>query len=175
MLLEADVGQGRRGVLLTKRSGQLSTHPGEIALPGGMQDASDADLWHTARREAEEEVGVQPASLGHPQALPPSYTRRGVKVFPFVANWLAPHGLVLNEAEIAYSFWMPVDFLLSDPRIRTDIFVRNGQEFWAPVYRFEGEVVWGFTARVLLDYVNRCFNAQLDRRHRAPEARHKSI
>jgi hypothetical protein len=46
-------------VLLTQRSFQLRTHPGEVALPGGKQDPQDQnDDVITALRETQEEVGL---------------------------------------------------------------------------------------------------------------------
>jgi 8-oxo-dGTP pyrophosphatase MutT (NUDIX family) len=46
-------------VLLTQRSFQLRSHPGEVALPGGKQDPEDNnDDVITALRETKEEVGL---------------------------------------------------------------------------------------------------------------------
>ncbi|KQJ98150.1 hypothetical protein BRADI_3g35160v3 [Brachypodium distachyon] len=62
---------GELRVILTKRSSSLSTHSGEVALPGGKADKGDADNAATALREAEEEIGLDPclvtvvASLEH--------------------------------------------------------------------------------------------------------------
>ncbi|KAI8611433.1 hypothetical protein BC830DRAFT_657831 [Chytriomyces sp. MP71] len=47
-------------VILTKRSLQLRTHAGEVALPGGRMDEQDADIAATALREAHEEIGLHP-------------------------------------------------------------------------------------------------------------------
>ncbi|KAI0329275.1 hypothetical protein GY45DRAFT_1354623 [Cubamyces sp. BRFM 1775] len=49
---------GELRVLLTTRSKSLRTHPGQVALPGGRVDATDADVFETAYREAHEEVGL---------------------------------------------------------------------------------------------------------------------
>ncbi|KAI0774998.1 NUDIX hydrolase domain-like protein [Trametes elegans] len=56
VLLFEKAGQLR--VLLTTRSKSLRAHPGQVALPGGKVDASDADVFETAYREANEEVGL---------------------------------------------------------------------------------------------------------------------
>jgi 8-oxo-dGTP pyrophosphatase MutT (NUDIX family) len=36
---------------------------GEVCLPGGKRDATDPDDAFTAKREAQEEMGVQPSSV----------------------------------------------------------------------------------------------------------------
>src|SRR5919199_6822952 len=45
--------------LLTERPATLSRHPGQISLPGGAMDPEDPDLWHTAIRETQEELGIK--------------------------------------------------------------------------------------------------------------------
>jgi 8-oxo-dGTP pyrophosphatase MutT (NUDIX family) len=51
-------------LLLTKRSLQLRSHPGQVAFPGGKQDPEDnQDDVRTALREAHEEVGLDPTSI----------------------------------------------------------------------------------------------------------------
>ncbi|OQU80356.1 hypothetical protein SORBI_3007G115200 [Sorghum bicolor] len=52
---------GELRVILTKRSSSLSTHSGEVALPGGKAEEGDADDAATALRESKEEIGLDPA------------------------------------------------------------------------------------------------------------------
>ena len=49
------------GLILTRRPMHMRKHAGEVAFPGGSKDDTDESLWHTALREAEEEVGLDPA------------------------------------------------------------------------------------------------------------------
>ncbi|CAN1327335.1 Nudix hydrolase 15, mitochondrial [Linum perenne] len=58
-IFEGDSGEFR--VILTKRSSRLSTHSGEVSLPGGKADESDKDDGDTATREAKEEIGLDPS------------------------------------------------------------------------------------------------------------------
>ncbi|XP_077245626.1 nudix hydrolase 22, chloroplastic-like isoform X2 [Tasmannia lanceolata] len=55
--------QGELRVILTKRSENLSTHPGEVALPGGKMEEGDEDDSATALREAKEEIGLDPSHV----------------------------------------------------------------------------------------------------------------
>ncbi|KAH9797239.1 Nudix hydrolase 15 [Citrus sinensis] len=58
-LFEGDAGDLR--VILTKRSSRMSTHSGEISLPGGKAEEGDRDDGDTATREAKEEIGLDPS------------------------------------------------------------------------------------------------------------------
>ncbi|MDZ7924853.1 MAG: CoA pyrophosphatase [Marinagarivorans sp.] len=145
-------------VLLVQRALHLNSHAGEVALPGGKWEIGDADLAATARREAFEEVGLKATDIATLQAMPSRFTRQGIRVTPFVAELSVASGcelqLVACMQELQALFWMPLDIVLADQRERTDIFERAGKEYWAPLYRFDGYCVWGFTARLLVDYVN---------------------
>ena len=44
-------------------------HPGQVSFPGGRAEKEDKDKAHTALREANEEISLQPGDveiLGHP-------------------------------------------------------------------------------------------------------------
>ena len=45
-------------IVLTVRSKNLNSHPGQISLPGGSEEAIDSDVVATALRESEEEIGL---------------------------------------------------------------------------------------------------------------------
>ena len=55
--------EGKRHVLLTKRSQAVEHHKGEISFPGGKLDPDDADLLSCALRETDEEVGIKPSDV----------------------------------------------------------------------------------------------------------------
>lgn len=174
ILLERSSSAGME-ILLVKRARHLNSHAGEVGLPGGMREPFDEDLWHTALREAEEEVGLAPDSVIFKHSLRHAFTRQGVEVAPFVAAWQQEHPLSLCADEIESAFWLPVSFLKQDQRVRTDIFTRQTKEYWAPVYRYAGHIIWGFTARLLVEYLNLCHGAAIGRSHQAPVARFKPV
>lgn len=162
-----------RAVLLTERAAHLEAHPGEIALPGGKWEPGDSCLEQTALRETEEEVGVASDALRLIGRLPLSYTGRGVPVTPFVAELIRDVPLVLDPAELSAAFWVPDHALLADERLRTDIFELRGREYWAPAYHYLGHRIWGFTARVLVQFMNAYWQAEISRDHASPVFRYK--
>ncbi len=156
-------------ILLTQRSLRLNSHAGEVAFPGGKKELSDADLQETALREAYEEVGLRAQDATIVRQLQTSDTRLGVAVTPFVAT--VPDNLTLVPCvyEVESLFWVPVKWLLSDPRKKTQLFKRGSQTYWSPVYTFSGYTIWGLTARLLVDFMNQHYGAAITREHIAPE------
>ncbi|XWS18482.1 hypothetical protein CRYUN_Cryun32bG0047400 [Craigia yunnanensis] len=62
-------------VILTKRSSNLSIHSGEVALPGGKIEETDADDVETALREAKEEIGLDPSLVNVVTVPEPIFTK----------------------------------------------------------------------------------------------------
>lgn len=142
-------------VLLLARATTLRSHPGQVAFPGGRQDAEDRGPVDAALREAHEETGLDPAGvdvLGALSPIPLEHSRH--LVTPVLGWWRHPSPVrVMDEAESADVFRAPVADLL-DPANRGSTVVRlDGQEWRGPgflVRHATGEhLVWGFTAMVL--------------------------
>ena len=75
------------GLIFTERRADLRRHAGEISFPGGRRDEGDADLVATALREAQEEIGLDPAAVELGEALPPTATFvTGYRIHPFVGR-----------------------------------------------------------------------------------------
>ncbi len=165
----ANVESVTESILLTHRAEHLSLHSGEVAFPGGKWEPSDQNLMETALRESHEEVGLVPSRVDIIGQLPASCTRNKIKVTPYVGRVETEEGLTANVEELQSLFWVPLDFLVEDQRQRTDVFVLDGKEFWAPVYAWEGYKIWGFTARVIVDFLNRMYKQNITRQHSAPE------
>ena len=72
-------------VLLTERTKHLSNHSGQIAFPGGKADKEDADASATALREAEEEIGLDPALVDVLGVLPHYVTGTAFIITPVIA------------------------------------------------------------------------------------------
>ncbi|ACR10657.1 NUDIX hydrolase [Teredinibacter turnerae] len=171
LLALSDRPKGQEEILLTLRAVHLSSHSGEVAFPGGKWEPGDPDLYATALREAEEEVGLVPQVFSFLGELQPSYTRQGTRVTPYVGRIPADVDLAPNPSELDELFWFPLAELVADKRVRTDVFEWRGEEYWSPAYRYAGHIIWGFTARVLVEFLARFYGIELGREHSAPEIR----
>ena len=145
-------------IILTKRSEGLSSHKGEVALPGGRIDLTDRDVIHTALRESHEEVGLDPQHVEVLGRLDPMVTRFGMKVTPVVG--IVPENIVLtaNPVELDAVFQVPLEFLLRDQRLRTDIGTIGGHKVQVPCWRYHSYEIWGVTAVILVMLMNKVFD-----------------
>lgn len=144
------------GLIFTERRADLRRHAGEISFPGGRRDAADADLAATALREAREEIGLDPAAVALSGALLPVSTFvTDYLVHPFVGTVpeLAELDLRPNPGEVETVLTFSLERLRSGYRMRR--LVRGGVAVHTPTYEVEGQLVWGATARILGDLLDR--------------------
>lgn len=138
-------------LLFTKRSDALSRHPGEISFPGGLADPGDVDLAATALREAQEEVGLDPALPEILGALPPVHTTvSGILVVPFVGMLVDPPVLSADAGEIDEVLTFPVERLMDAEAVH-ELARPDGRRWRGWMYEVEGRTVWGATGRMLHD------------------------
>lgn len=148
-------------IILTLRSNNLSTHSGEVALPGGRRDPGDVDLAYTALREAHEEIGLLPDLVEVVGPLGTLVSRFGIKVTPFVGIVPDVFDLRPNEYEIQEVFRVPVSYFLEDNREMTHRIDYEGRSWYVPSYRYEGFRIWGLTALILVELMNVAFDARI--------------
>jgi 8-oxo-dGTP pyrophosphatase MutT (NUDIX family) len=137
-------------VVLTRRTWNLRSHQGEVSFPGGRQDPGET-IEEAARREAREEIDLDPASveiIGELDHLA-TFTSQSF-VVPYVGSLHGRPALTANPSEVAAVLHVPLSELL-DPAIYRE-------ERWQfldgadrPIFFFElvGDTVWGATAAML--------------------------
>jgi len=138
-------------VLLTKRSPDLPHHKGQISLPGGTKETGES-LRETALREAQEEIGADPATITVLGELSPLYIPVSRFVLhPVVGVTESPSDWLPEPREVDRVLEVPLP-VLADPAVRdTETRLILGMERQVPVFRVEGEAVWGATAMVLAE------------------------
>lgn len=144
-------------MLLTQRTAHLRDHAGQVSFPGGRCEPEDPDPVFTALREAQEEVGVDPAQVEVFGCLPEYLTSTGFRVTPVVGLVTPPLNLRLDDFEVAEVFEPPLEFLLDPANRRRDTVEYRGalREYWAMPWR--GYYIWGATAGMLVSL--QCFLA----------------
>lgn len=136
-------------ILLTRRATHLRHHSGQIAFPGGKIDDSDASPWAAALREAEEEIGLNPADATALGYLDPWQTGTGYRIIPTLALISASTHFTPNAHEVDDIFEVPVAFLM-DPRhhlIHSRQAEGRERRFYAMQYG--AHYIWGATAGIL--------------------------
>jgi 8-oxo-dGTP pyrophosphatase MutT (NUDIX family) len=100
-------------LLLTERTTNLSTHSGQVALPGGRTDESDRDATDTALREAHEEIGLPRDHVEVLGTLPTYVTGTAFIITPVVALVKPGFALQPNPGEVADVFEVPLSYLMN--------------------------------------------------------------
>ncbi len=140
--------------VFTRRRDDLRRHAGEISFPGGRQDDDDDDLRATALREAEEEIGLAPEAVELVGALQPTPTiATDYAVYPFVGLIEPGHAWRPSAAEVAAVLEFPLARLRAG--FGRERLVRRGVPFRTDVYVVDDELIWGATARILADLLER--------------------
>ncbi len=145
---------GRLHAVFTRRRDDLRRHAGEVSFPGGRQDGDEEDLRETALREAEEEIGLPRDAVRLVGALAPTPTVvTNYAIYPFVGMIEPGHRWLPSATEVAEVLELALDDLRAGHERKR--LVRRGAPFLNDVYTVDGNVIWGATARILADLLDR--------------------
>ena len=146
--------EGELHAVLTRRRDDMRRHAGEISFPGGRQDDHEDDLRATALREAHEEIGLPADAVELVGALQPTPTiATNYAVYPFVGLIEPGHAWVPSETEVDAVLELPLRALRDGYERRR--LLRRGVPFRTDVYVVDDHLVWGATARMLGDLLER--------------------
>lgn len=143
-------GEDGPTTILTRRPQHMRKHAGEVAFPGGSHDETDESLWHTALREAHEEVALDPLLPIFTGDLDRFVTGASFSlVQPIVAVLDAPPTLRASPDEVEEILRVPLAELMLPNVYRTEEWFWNDE--WREMHFFElvGDTVWGATALML--------------------------
>jgi 8-oxo-dGTP pyrophosphatase MutT (NUDIX family) len=137
-------------VVLVRRSDELSRHAGQYAFPGGAVEPGDSGPVAAALRESWEEVGLEPGRVEVLGLMDDFRTPTGFVITPVVGAVGPGPELHPASGEVAEVVPIPLLHLL-----RADAFTRvtrqaRGLLVHGDALLWEGRVVWGATARMLL-------------------------
>ena len=138
-------------VLFTQRTTHLRSHSGQVSFPGGRAEPGDASAEFTALREAEEEIGLRPASVEVLGRLPDYRTRTGYRVSPVVGLLTPPVAFTPDPHEVAEIFEVPLAFLLDERNRQRRTREFQGQQVGYYVFEYGEKVIWGATAGMLVN------------------------
>lgn len=137
-------------VVLTRRSTSVSTHKGEVCLPGGKRDDLDETDERTALREAQEELGLDPAIVKVLCKFPPLLSKHYLSVTPVVARIPAQVSFTPNKDEVSDVFSPPLHMFLEDRNHHHKDVTWHGFQYRCHYFKYEEYIIWGLTAEVVI-------------------------
>ncbi|HEX9609520.1 MAG TPA: CoA pyrophosphatase [Candidatus Limnocylindria bacterium] len=141
---------GRLVIPITIRRDELRAHAGEVSLPGGAVEATDADVEAAALREAWEEIALEPAIVRVVGRLDPVWIPvSNFELVPVVGTVATRPSLVPQDSEVAAIVELPLEALHDEEVIGVEEFSARGITLRAGAYRYGGVRVWGATAITL--------------------------
>jgi 8-oxo-dGTP pyrophosphatase MutT (NUDIX family) len=145
---------GEPNLVFTKKTETVPHHKGQFAFPGGLVGAGDASRVETALREAQEEVGLDPAAvevLGVMDDAPTATT--GFVITPVVGLCAAVPVLAPDGREIERVLEVPLRLLVEPGVFREEWWEREGRPHQVLFYTVGEDVIWGATARILKEFL----------------------
>lgn len=147
-------------VILTKRASHLKHHPGQIAFPGGKVDeGDDGSVISAALREANEEIGLNPADCEILGALPLHQTVTNFVVTPVLGLLHQQFEPIPEPGEVDEVFSVPLAHVLDPDNYLIQWRVWRGVKRHYFTIPFGPYYIWGATARMLRVLADRTGNA----------------
>jgi 8-oxo-dGTP pyrophosphatase MutT (NUDIX family) len=139
-------------LLFTRRTDRVESHKGQVSFPGGACDEGETTPEQTALREADEEIGLQPADIKVLGRLANLITISYFRVTPVVGVVKWPTVFRVGEHEVARVFTIPLSWLANESnRWQFEIPGRNRSVI--AYHPYDGELLWGATARMTVDFL----------------------
>ena len=125
-------------------------HSGQVGLPGGGFEQSDADLAATALRETYEEIGIHASQVTLLGALSPLYVfASDYIVQPFIGWTDQQPDFHPDPYEVAKLIRTPLAAFLDPANHAEEMWQMRKRDVLVPLYNIQDQVIWGATAMML--------------------------
>lgn len=139
-------------LLFTRRTDKVESHKGQVSFPGGACDEGETTPEQTALREADEEIGLNPADIKVLGRIANMITITYFRVTPVVGVIKWPTVFRVGEHEVARVFTIPLAWL-ANPLNRWEFTMPGRNRSLIAYHPYDGELLWGATARMTVDFL----------------------
>lgn len=164
--------QGNICVLFEVRAKKMKSQPGDICFPGGEIDSLETPK-EAALREIYEELNLKDVEIV--KELDTLVRHNGIIIHPFLGVIKDIESLKLSQGEVDNVFYAPLDYLVNHKPLEviSKVELRRSEDFPYELifngknykfkdgedktlfYNFEEHVIWGITARMLNNFLNK--------------------
>lgn len=139
---------------IIQRPVYVGVHSGQMALPGGKSEETDADLIETALREMEEEIGVPASEVEVIGSLSSFYVAvSNFQILPVIGVIRSSPNYIPQESEVAGIISADVAHLISEDFLKEkEMVVTGGVVLKSPYFDLEERVIWGATSMMLNEF-----------------------
>lgn len=138
-------------ILFTRRTDRVESHKGQVSFPGGASDEGETDE-QTALRETEEEIGVHAEDIKVIGKLSRMITISKYQVRPVAGVIPFPYAFKIQNAEVARVFTIPLLWLANKNNF-WEFTLRDPNRSVIAYHPFDGELLWGATARMTVNFL----------------------
>lgn len=139
-------------VILTTRSKDLPSHPGQVCFPGGKLEKTDKNIIECAKRESFEEVGIKSDQINLLGQLDDCITGTNFKVTPVIGLIDSNYIPVLQENEVADIFEVPLDYFIEKNNQKIEYANYKNKSYSYYQYNWKNKKIWGSTARIIVNF-----------------------
>jgi 8-oxo-dGTP pyrophosphatase MutT (NUDIX family) len=142
------------GMLLLHRPSNMRAHPGQIAFPGGGIDPGETPV-EAALREAQEELGIDPAAVRVIGSSDIYKTHSGFEITPVLAIVPPDLRIVPNPEEVEQWFEAPAGFVLDPANHQQQLVEWEGDMRAYNEIIWQQHNIWGITAALIVNLSRR--------------------
>ena len=139
-------------VILTTRSKDLPSHPGQVCFPGGKLEKTDKNIIECAKRESFDEVGIKNDQINLLGQLDDCITGTNFKVTQVIGLIDSNYIPVLQEKEVADIFEVPLDYFIEKNNQKIEYANYKNKSYSYYQYNWENKKIWGSTARIIVNF-----------------------
>lgn len=147
---------GMLNTVVILRNEYDGAHSGQISLPGGKKEETDRDFEHTALREAQEEIGINPAETKIIGQLSPFYVRpSNFIIYPYIAFCKQRPVFQPDSLEVQRIIEIEIFKEIGYDKIENKMLTfKNNNSVNAPGFIVGGEFMWGATAMIFSELLH---------------------
>lgn len=154
ILIYPDDDSVPRTVLMLRPEKEKGIHAGQISFPGGRYDDTDGNLFRTALRETEEEIGINRNLIQLLGKLTPLYIPvSNYMVYPFVGFIEKKPVFKIHPEEVKELLEVCIfDFLMNQNIGTASKYIKVKEQIMeVPCYNLNGKIIWGATAMIIAE------------------------